>query len=389
MASAQNDIVQESKESKSDDNDLNMLLSQANATIESGRNTLVFFNFIPRESMKAFISSSSFEDVKDILIDRSKWMNHKNFEHQSLLVKAHRRFRQSSQKLVKYSLNANLAIRAFKNSYENDTKIDFNFDKININDSNSKSNNNNDNTNNNNNNKKNSNSSDISENMNTNETKVNIEQSQASSDIDKSILNLITSDESFADRIHELIREMQRCYDSVHWSLRSHSNYEETKLFQFLKIKYNCPHFIELLLQDHSKIEQLESDIEMILRKYDGFSQRMARHYANEMQNAKNIERMATLSVDVLKLMLEFDDTLVRHLGEEETVVVPMLLHLSKKEYDTYYNARSYKEALGYTGLTKMTNDNIVKTENENEHKNEQQGANNVSKLKIDNVLPK
>ena len=365
-------------ESKSDNSDAkheekeqNDVFSRANKIIESDRSKLVFFDFIPRESMTKFINSADFEN-KNILIERSKWLNHANFEHQSLLVKAHRNFRQSSQKLVKHSLNANLAIRAFKNSYENDTTTDFNFDKINDHESKNK------------NTKNDSNDSISSKNKETQKTDSNNDNDNDSD------LNLMTSDESFSDRIHELIRDMQRLYDSMHWSLRSHSNYEETKLFQFLKIKYKCSNLIELLLQDHLKIEKLESAMEMILRKYDGFSQRMSRHYQNEAQNLKNIQRMDILSMDVLKLVLDFDDVLIRHLGEEETVVVPMLLQLSKKEYDTYYNARSYKEALAYNGsnIGNMMNDKN-KNKSDNKSNDNSKDLNNVSKLKIDNSLPK
>eukprot|EP01084_Bolivina_argentea_P274100 467094_1 len=124
------------------------------------------------------------------------------------------------------------------------------------------------------------------------------------------------------------IKTARNMYYSLMSSLQSHSRYEENKLFKYLEIKYNVN--LSLLLEDHNTIHQLEEKCKSTL---------------NDIIYCGQITK--ELLLKCLICFLEFDDVFTRHLGEEESIVIPMLMELTYKEYVIYYNARTYKQALG------------------------------------------
>ena len=214
-------------------------LKMAEMIVKDNRLSVQYYNYVARDKHKEFISSLP----QNLQIERKDWNKHKAFDTQTLLIRGHRNFRQSSQRCVK------LISDVLKSNKNNKKTL-------------------------------------------------------------------------------QLIRMAQNIYYSLMNALHSHSRYEENKLFKYLERKYNVD--LELLLEDHDLIDRMEE---------------ICKSSLNDIITAGSTTKESVLKA--LKYFIKFDDNFTRHLGEEESIVIPMLLELTYKQYVQYYNARTYKQALG------------------------------------------
>ena len=115
--------------------------------------------------------------------------------------------------------------------------------------------------------------------------------------------------------------------------LSGHSKYEDQKLFPYLIKKYDQTDskMIQLLIGDESyenghytlkKIEsQIYKQLEILINNKDKCNLKQCKY--------------------LLLLLVHFDNKLIQHLGEEESLVLPMLWCLTNEQYQTYYNSPS------------------------------------------------
>ena len=238
-----NDVEDEMKELKISINYDKLSYKEAIEMGESigkdDRSSVQYYNYESRDKHKKFIGALP----ENLQIKRKDWTKHKAFDSQTLLIRGHRNFRQSSKRCVE------LIVSVLKSNKNNKKSL-------------------------------------------------------------------------------QSIRTVQNIYYSLMSSLHSHSRYEENKLFKYLEKKYNVD--LSLLLEDHQLIETMEETCKSSL---------------NHIISSKSASKELVLKA--LRHFIKFDNNFVRHLGEEESIVIPMLLELTYKEYVKYYNARTYKQALG------------------------------------------
>ncbi len=103
----------------------------------------------------------------------------------------------------------------------------------------------------------------------------------------------------------------QRMFDQWQRSMRSHEHYEEHKLYPFLRHRFGVS--TDPLERGHRTLHKIARDL---------------RGAATEGEQARWAATMA-----------RFDVVLHEHLRDEEDLVIPCLLALEPREFNTYYHA--------------------------------------------------
>jgi iron-sulfur cluster repair protein YtfE (RIC family) len=119
---------------------------------------------------------------------------------------------------------------------------------------------------------------------------------------------------------------MDACYTELNSAvsiLASHARYEERKLFPFIEHRYKVS--VEHLNAAHERLHDAENRL-------------LAAVQEARAQMRGSVGYIDTESaVALLEAALEYDEVLINHMGEEEDIVVPALLHLTIEEYQRYF----------------------------------------------------
>ena len=148
---------------------------------------------------------------------------------------------------------------------------------------------------------------------------------------------------------HKLkLRNILTKFNQFKTSIYKHSYFEENTLFPYLIHQYKTPQLKILLIGDNIKSKN---------NKNSSKSNNIDVYNLNDSQNGHNILKILEDNIveyiesifhkyrkhgeiytindirELLKLLMIYDNKLLQHLGEEETIVIPMLLALKPKEY--------------------------------------------------------
>lgn len=111
-------------------------------------------------------------------------------------------------------------------------------------------------------------------------------------------------------------------FESVAWTfegwmsaMRGHEHYEESKLYPYLAWRYGTT--MECLVRQHVALHRARDDVRSALR---------------------DAAAGGGAARAVARALGEHRRVLLAHLGEEESVVIPMLLELAPEEFARYYN---------------------------------------------------
>jgi Hemerythrin HHE cation binding domain len=114
------------------------------------------------------------------------------------------------------------------------------------------------------------------------------------------------------DVIQSNIRRATRLFEGSMRGLHGHVNIEEYACFPLYEQNYPHVKVAKFLAQEHEALHQAEEEARKAL--YDLL----------DKQEGDNLQKESVLST--LTVLLDFDDKLMAHLGEEEEIVVPMSL---------------------------------------------------------------
>ena len=107
---------------------------------------------------------------------------------------------------------------------------------------------------------------------------------------------------------------IRRLFEGLIGAMRNHEHYEEAKLYPYLTHRYGAD--LTSLRAGHERLHVAADAVRAALERCR--------------------ERAAAAAEDLRRTLREHQEVLVEHLREEEDVVIPMLLDLSRAEFVRY-----------------------------------------------------
>ncbi|KAJ3065342.1 hypothetical protein HDU98_011286 [Podochytrium sp. JEL0797] len=115
-----------------------------------------------------------------------------------------------------------------------------------------------------------------------------------------------------------------------HGYMSGHENYEEAKLYPFLCRRWQVdPSYLS---NEHGELHEKRDTVLHAFNRYLNFD-------GNNKQYGS--ESVIKAAANLEQAMAEYDTLLRIHLAEEEEFVIPMLLELSREEFEEYYDTRA------------------------------------------------
>ncbi|KAI9342641.1 hypothetical protein BDR26DRAFT_894633 [Obelidium mucronatum] len=151
---------------------------------------------------------------------------------------------------------------------------------------------------------------------------------KASADILEGIRSL--DHDSFKTQSGDSPRSLLSHFRSWHTSMGSHEAYEESKLYPFLCRRWDVD--TRYLKQEHQEMHEKRDLVLAAFHRYLNFENSPQQYGSDSLIAAGTLLESA---------MADYDSFLRLHLAEEEEFVVPMLLELSREEFQEYYDTRA------------------------------------------------
>ncbi|KAI8619373.1 hypothetical protein BC830DRAFT_1104644 [Chytriomyces sp. MP71] len=124
-------------------------------------------------------------------------------------------------------------------------------------------------------------------------------------------------------------KDLMAAFTRWHGAMRMHEHYEESKLYPFLSRRWKVnPTYLS------SEHDEMHEKRDAVLASFNEYLILAA-------SSRRSLEQVKTVGNELVARMKTYDSLLRMHLNEEEEFVIPMLLELSRQEFDEYYDTRA------------------------------------------------